>query len=98
MRIMRANLDGSSIETLVETAHGDTARRDARNWCVGIALDVERRQMYWDAERERRQRPRPASRLEPPKGERPDHRSDIEVLFDGLPEPIDMDLEISRRG
>ena len=40
MRIMRANLDGSNIETLVETARGDAARRDARNWCVGIALDV----------------------------------------------------------
>src|SRR4030095_4397226 len=40
MRVMRANLDGSNIETLVETARGDAARADARNWCVGIALDV----------------------------------------------------------
>lgn len=47
MRIMRANLDGSRIETLVETARGDAARRDARNWCVGIALDLDRGQIYW---------------------------------------------------
>src|SRR6267154_1724236 len=42
MRVMRSNLDGSNIETLVETGHGDTDRRDARNWCVGIAVDIER--------------------------------------------------------
>src|SRR4051812_2352716 len=40
MRVMRADLDGSNIETLVETARGDAARLDARNWCVGIALDL----------------------------------------------------------
>jgi hypothetical protein len=47
LRVMRANLDGSRIETLVETAQGEEARRDARNWCVGIALDVERGKVYW---------------------------------------------------
>jgi hypothetical protein len=41
MRVMRSNLDGSNIETLVQTGHGETDRRDARNWCVGIAVDVE---------------------------------------------------------
>ena len=47
MRIMRANLDGSNIETLVETAQGDAARKDATNWCVGIALDVAGGKVYW---------------------------------------------------
>src|ERR1700733_7384249 len=47
MRVMRANLDGSRLETLIETGHGDADRRDARNWCVGIALDVDRGKMYW---------------------------------------------------
>ena len=28
MRVMRANLDGSHVETLVETGHGDNDRRD----------------------------------------------------------------------
>src|SRR4051812_24457962 len=40
MRVMRADLDGSHIETLVETAHGEAGRADPRNWCVGIALDL----------------------------------------------------------
>src|SRR5262249_45656698 len=47
MRVMRANVDGSAIETLVETARGDEARRDARHWCVGIAVDVEGGTIYW---------------------------------------------------
>src|SRR5215469_2626955 len=48
MRVMRANLDGSQIETLVDSSHGDTRPgRDATKWCVGITVDPERRQMYW---------------------------------------------------
>src|SRR3954470_17242874 len=32
MRVMRSNLDGSQIETLVQTGHGDVDRRDATRW------------------------------------------------------------------
>src|SRR5262249_20879187 len=35
--------------------------------------------------------------LEIPKGESPANRTDIEVLFDHLPEPIDLDLDLSQR-
>ena len=44
---MRANLDGSQIETLVETGRGDADRRDQTRWCVGITLDPKRQQIYW---------------------------------------------------
>ena len=38
MRVMRANLDGSKIETLVDTSEGDPRPgQDATKWCVGIA-------------------------------------------------------------
>ncbi len=48
MRIMRVNLDGSKLETLVDTSQGDPRPgTDATKWCVGIALDVERGQLYW---------------------------------------------------
>ena len=40
MRVMRSNLDGSNVETLVETGHGEADMHDARNWCVGIAVDA----------------------------------------------------------
>ena len=36
MRVMRANLDGSEIETLVDTSQGDSRPgSDPRKWCVG---------------------------------------------------------------
>jgi sugar lactone lactonase YvrE len=47
MRVMRASLDGSQIETLVQTGSTAADRRDATKWCVGIALDLERGQVYW---------------------------------------------------
>src|SRR5580658_10137640 len=47
MRVMRSNLDGSQIETLVETGHSEADRRDARNWCVGIAVDLAKGKLYW---------------------------------------------------
>jgi sugar lactone lactonase YvrE len=47
MRVMRSNLDGSQIETLVQTGEGETDRHDQERWCVGIAVDPERRQIYW---------------------------------------------------
>jgi hypothetical protein len=97
MRIMRSNLDGSQIETLVETAQGEDARRDARNWCVGIALDVQGGKIYWTQKGNGNDGTIRRASLEIPKGEDPAHRSDIEVLFDGLPEPIDLDLDLAKR-
>ena len=48
MRVMRSNLDGSKIETLVDTSQGDARPgRDATKWCVGITVDPERGQIYW---------------------------------------------------
>ncbi len=95
MRVMRANFDGSKIETLVETGSGDAARKVISNWCVGIAIDPERRQLYWTqkgADNAGEGRIFRAG-LEVPRGEKPTDRSDIEVLFDKLPEPIDLDLD-----
>jgi DNA-binding beta-propeller fold protein YncE len=99
MRVMRSNLDGSNIETLVETGHGDTDRKDARNWPVGIAIDVECGKMYWtqkgndNAGQGRIFR----ANLEIPQSESPAKRTDIEVLFQNLPEPIDLELDHGNR-
>jgi hypothetical protein len=99
MGVMRANLDGSGIETLIETGHGDEDRRDARKQCVGIALDVDRGQLYWT-----QKGPENAGQgrifragTEIPKGQTPSTRNDIELLYDALPEPIDLDLDLASR-
>src|SRR5258705_7663182 len=99
MRVMRANLDGSHIETLVQTGSTDTDRRDATNWCVGIAVDAERRQIYWT-----QKGPDNAGKgrifragIDIPRGEGATQRSDIELLYDGLPEPIDLEIDHEKR-
>jgi hypothetical protein len=99
MRVMRSNLNGSQIETLVETGQGDADRRDARNWCVGIALDVPSGKVYWTqkgADNAGQGRIFRAN-LEILKGQTPANRKDIELLFKGLPEPIDLDLDLANR-
>ena len=93
MQVLRCNLDGSSLEPLVVTGSGDDAR-DTSNWCVGIALDPVQRMIYW-------------TQKGAPKGGEgrifrapisiPSHRTaadrdDIELLWSGLPEPIDLEL------
>jgi len=95
MRVMRANFDGSQIETLVETGRGEADRKVIHNWCVGIAIDPGQKKLYWTqkgADNAGEGRIFRAG-LELPRGETPDKRSDIEVLFDNLPEPIDLDLD-----
>jgi len=100
MRVMRANLDGSNIETLVDTSEGDPRPGpDARKWCVGIAVDAAGGKFYWtqkgsdDAGQGRIFR----ANIELPRGQTPANRQDIELLYDNLPEPIDLDLDVAHR-
>ena len=99
MRVMRADLDGSQIETLIRTGDGEDDRRDQTRWCVGIAVDPEWRQFYWtqkggdNAEVGRILR----AGIDMPRGETAENRSDVEILFDGLPEPIDLEIDPGRR-
>jgi DNA-binding beta-propeller fold protein YncE len=99
MRIMRANLDGSRIETLVETGHGEEDRTDARKWCVGIAVDVKGGRVYWTQKGYEKAGEGRIFRanLEIPQGQTPANRTDIELLYSGLPEPIDLDLDLATR-
>jgi DNA-binding beta-propeller fold protein YncE len=99
MRVMRANLDGSQVETLVATGRGDQHRLDQTRWCVGIAVDPKLGKLYWT-----QKGPDNAglgrifrANIDIPQGEDPANRSDIEVLIDRLPEPIDLDLDVVNR-
>jgi sugar lactone lactonase YvrE len=99
MRVMRCNLDGSQIETLVEAGRGDVDRRDQTRWCVGITIDPQRKQIYWTQKGPTKgdQGRLLRAGLEIPKGETAANRSDIEVFFDRLPEPIDLELDLKNR-
>ena len=100
MRVMRANLDGSNIETLVDSSEGDSRPGpDATKWCVGIAVDVDGGKVYWtqkgpdNANKGRIFR----ANIEIPPGQTPTNRRDVELVYDSLPEPIDLDIDPATR-
>lgn len=99
MRVMRANLDGSQVETLVEAGRGDNDRHDQTRWCVGITIDPKLKKIYWTQKGPDNggQGRIFRANLEIPNGESPSTRSDIEVLFDHLPEPIDLEFDLANR-
>ncbi|WP_076859594.1 3-hydroxyacyl-CoA dehydrogenase [Bradyrhizobium mercantei] len=99
MRVMRANLDGSQIETLVEAGRGDVERRDQTRWCVGVTIDPVRQQIYWTQKGPTKGNKGRLFRagIEIPRGETAVNRSDVELLLDHLPEPIDLELDLGRR-
>jgi DNA-binding beta-propeller fold protein YncE len=100
MRVMRANLDGSKIETLVDTGQGDPRPGpDPRKWCVGIAVDAEGGKIYWSQKGDDNagQGRIFRSNIEVPPGQSPANRKDIELLYEDLPEPIDLDLDLANR-
>jgi hypothetical protein len=100
MRVMRCNLDGSKIETLVDSSKGDSRPGpDATKWCVGITVDPERGKIYWTQKGPTKGGTGRIFRAntEIPKGETAANRSDIEVLFDKLPEPIDLEIDSVNR-
>jgi DNA-binding beta-propeller fold protein YncE len=100
MRVMRADLDGSNVETLVDASQGDPRPGpDATKWCVGVAIDVDGGKVYWT-----QKGPDNAGKgrilragIDVPPGQTASNRADIEVLYDGLPEPIDLDLDLKNR-
>lgn len=100
MRVMRANLDGSKVEILVDTSHGDPRPGpDATKWCVGIAVDTEGGKFYWTQKGPDNAGEGRISRanIEIPQGQSPANRTDIELLYENLPEPIDLDLDLANR-
>lgn len=97
MCVMRCNLDGSHVETLVQTGESEADRLDATNWCVGIAVDPDGGKFYWtqkggdNAGQGRIFR----ANIDMRTGESPAGRTDVELLFADLPEPIDLDLDVA---
>ena len=96
MRVMRCNLDGTKLETLIESGRGEADSRDATRWCVGLAIDPKFQKIYWS-----QKGPDNAglgrifrANVEIPTGQTAAARSDIEIFFDKLPEPIDIDVDL----
>lgn len=90
-RVSRVGVDGSGLTDLVVN------RRDG-GWtqeCVGLALDPVRRHLYWTQKGPAKGGKGRILRagMDVPAGETAENRTDIEVLWNGLPEPIDLHLD-----
>src|SRR5260370_3620 len=88
-RVHSVNTDGSDRKVIVSGARVPD----------GVVVDLEAAHIYWtekgpdDAGKGRIFR----AKIDIPKGETPANRTDIELLFDGLPEPIDLELDLKNR-
>ena len=99
MAVRRCNLDGTDIETLVMTGNPVTDRGDETRWCVGLALDPSRGHVYWTQKGGDNASQGMIRRvgMVMPRGSSPANRADMITLFSRLPEPIDLDLDLSSR-
>lgn len=94
-RVMCCNADGSQLTTLVERGRGSEYPRAKPDQCVGIALDKTHGKVYWTQKGPKKGGLGRIFRanLELPAGENPWDRSDIELLMENLPEPIDLEID-----
>jgi hypothetical protein len=99
LRVMRCNFDGSELETLVQNGDWriEAESQDDSKWCVGISVDFKNGYIYWSQKggskggKGRILR----AKLDIPSGQTASSRSDVETILTGLPEPIDLDLDLS---
>jgi len=91
--VHRCDFDGKNHEVLVQR-HSDGL--DQTQWCVGIAVDLSAGKVYWTQKGPSKSGKGRVFRanLEIPAGESPENRSDIELLLENLPEPIDLELDV----
>ena len=97
LRVSRCNFDGSAFEVLVQRGQWQNKeeRTDEMRWCVGVTVSPSTGKFYW-------------TQKGPSKGskgrifranidflpeENAENRTDIELLFQGLPEPIDLEVD-----
>jgi hypothetical protein len=94
MQVLSCNLDGSDLRPLVVPAVGDPAAHTISNHPVGIAIDLDRRLLYWTQKGAPKAGEGRVFRapLDLRPGTSAQHRDDIELLWKDLPEPIDLHL------
>lgn len=92
MRIMRCRRDGSEVEVLLQTGVYPDDLKNVSLQCVGITLDTQNGHLYWTQKGPPKGGVGRIFRmpLDPPEGMDPASRTDVELLADHLPEPIDL--------
>ena len=92
MRVFRCNFDGSDLEILIQAGDWRNADhvKDKNRHCVGIAVCGDH--FYWTQKGPSKGGSGRIFRagISMPPGKTAETRDDIELLFDKLPEPIDL--------
>ncbi len=93
-KVSRVRVDGSGLEDVVVNRRDDGEAEE----CVGVAVDSKRGYVYWSQKGPSKGGQGRILRagIELPDGETAQTRSDIEVLWADLPEPIDLHIEGDR--
>ncbi|MFJ3959311.1 hypothetical protein [Arthrobacter sp. NPDC090010] len=89
-RISSVAMDGDGLHTLISNVPDASGEQE----CVGVAVDAPRGHLYWTQKGPAKGGKGRIFRagLELPAGEDADARNDVELLWDGLPEPIDLEI------
>jgi DNA-binding beta-propeller fold protein YncE len=92
MKVMRANVDGSELEVVVNTASAKCEGGNACKMVVGVAVDPVGGWVYWTQKGGSSAGEGSIHRapINLKAGETAERRSDVQHLLSGLPEPIDM--------
>ncbi|KJZ78520.1 hypothetical protein HIM_01911 [Hirsutella minnesotensis 3608] len=97
MRVFRCNFDGSSLEVLIQAGdwQNEDHQADCTRWCVGVTVATDTGKFYWTQKGPSKGNKGRILRanIDFLPGETAEKRSDIEVLFQDLPEPIDLEID-----
>lgn len=94
--VYRCNLDGSDLEPLVLNGEPSTPP-DVCRWCVGVTVAPSLGKFFWTQKGVSKSGKGRifSANIFMPEGQSATTRDDIQVVLDGLPEPIDLEFEDS---
>lgn len=97
LSVYRCNFDGSQLESIVQAGNPNDSKEaaDARNWCVGITVAPKLGKFYWTQKGPSKSGEGRifCANILLPADQSPTSRTDIECIADGLPEPIDLEVD-----
>jgi hypothetical protein len=97
LTVYRCGVDGSNLEPIFIAGDPRDAEQaqDQRKWCVGVAVAPRQGKVYWTLKGPSKGMKGRIMRanIEMPQGSDAFNRQDVECIWDGLPEPIDLEID-----
>lgn len=97
LRVWRCNFDGSELEILIENGDFKVAadQADQTKWCVGVTVSPSTKKFYWTQKGFSKGNVGRifSANIDFLPGQNYKNRTDVEVVFNNLPEPIDLEID-----